>query len=146
MYTVFPIQKNLKYLKYMNNNNVEKMTFFWIFQGKVATSDSSSVFRPTCIGALGTPSRTGPLARKYLPGFPYTVDLCEGNKIITKKLFHHSQLGAPQKEKKTRGSRARAQCAHCLRRPCLTGEVDKSVICPCQIFSGFNIPKIIKIG
>jgi len=24
----------------------------------------------TCIGALGTPSRTGPLARKYLPGFP----------------------------------------------------------------------------
>ena len=28
----------------------------------------SAVF--TCIGALGTPSRTGPLARKYLPGFP----------------------------------------------------------------------------
>jgi len=29
-----------------------------------------------------------------------TVDLCEGNKIISfKKLFHHSQLGAPQKEK-----------------------------------------------
>jgi len=26
----------------------------------------------TCIGALGTPSRTGPLARKYLPGFPYS--------------------------------------------------------------------------
>ena len=31
---------------------------------------TSSVF--TCIGALGTPSRTGPLARKYLPGFPYS--------------------------------------------------------------------------
>jgi len=30
----------------------------------------SSVF--TGIGALGTPSRTGPLARKYLPGFPYS--------------------------------------------------------------------------
>ena len=30
---------------------------------------SSAVF--TCIRALGTPSRTGPLARKYLPGFPY---------------------------------------------------------------------------
>ena len=28
----------------------------------------------------------------------------------------------------------------------LTGEVDKSVRCSCQIFSGFNIPKIIKIG
>ena len=26
----------------------------------------------TCIGALGTPSRTGSLARKYLPGFPYS--------------------------------------------------------------------------
>ena len=26
----------------------------------------------------------------------------------------------------------------------LTGEVDKSVRCLCQIFSGFNIPKIIK--
>ena len=26
----------------------------------------------TCIGALGTPSRTGPLARKYLPGIPYS--------------------------------------------------------------------------
>ena len=35
----------------------------------------SSVF--TCIGALGTPNRTGSLARKYLPVFP-TVDLCEG--------------------------------------------------------------------
>jgi len=28
----------------------------------------------------------------------------------------------------------------------LTGEVDKSVRCSCQILSGFNIPKIIKIG
>ena len=31
----------------------------------------SDVF--TCIGALGTPlSRTGPFARKYLPGFPFS--------------------------------------------------------------------------
>jgi len=28
----------------------------------------------------------------------------------------------------------------------LTGEVDKSVRFTCQIFSGFNVPKIIKIG
>jgi len=43
-----------------------------------------------------------------------TVDLYEGNKIISlKNLFHHSQLGAPQKEK-TRGPWARA---HWLRRP-----------------------------
>ena len=34
------------------------------------SAPSSSVC--TCIGALGTPSRTGPLARKYLPGFPYS--------------------------------------------------------------------------
>ena len=27
-----------------------------------------------------------------------------------------------------------------------TGEMDKSVTCSRQIFSGFNIPKIIKIG
>jgi len=33
----------------------------------------SSVF--ICTGALGTPSRTGPLARKYLPGFPYSSSL-----------------------------------------------------------------------
>ena len=33
----------------------------------------SAVF--TCIGALGTPSRTGPLVRKYLPGFPYSWSL-----------------------------------------------------------------------
>jgi len=27
-----------------------------------------------------------------------------------------------------------------------TGEVDKSVSCSCQLFSGFNVPKLIKIG
>jgi len=128
----------------------------------------SAVF--TCIGALGTPSRTGPLARKYLLSFPYSLSLrrlrqkisniyctvicnypsaaqeqpftvglffitktvkltryallvfvrsCSSvnNKIISlKNLFHHSQLGAPQK--KSWGPWARAQCAHWLRRPC----------------------------
>ena len=34
---------------------------------------NSAVF--TCIGALGNPSRTGPLARKYLQGFPYSWSL-----------------------------------------------------------------------
>jgi len=28
----------------------------------------------------------------------------------------------------------------------LTGEVDKYIRCLCQIFSGFNTPKVIKIG
>jgi len=35
---------------------------------KIPRLVTSSVF--TCIGALGTPSQTGPLARKYLPRFP----------------------------------------------------------------------------
>ena len=38
-----------------------------------AVSLYSAVF--TCIGALGTPSRTGPLARKYLPGIPFSWTL-----------------------------------------------------------------------
>ena len=41
--------------------------------GVVLVPRGSTVF--TCIGALGTPSRTGPLARKYLPGFPYSWSL-----------------------------------------------------------------------
>jgi len=28
----------------------------------------------------------------------------------------------------------------------LSGEVDKSVRCSCQIFSGFNVPKVVKIS
>ena len=28
----------------------------------------------------------------------------------------------------------------------LAGEVDKCVRLPCQIFSGFNVPTIVKIG
>ena len=77
------------------------------------TNINSSVF--TCIGALGTPSRTGPLAYRV----SLTVGLCEGNKIISlKNLFHHSQLGA-LKKKKTGGPGhvPTAQCAHWLRRP-----------------------------
>ena len=39
------------------------------FTTGIGTGPASRVF--TCIGALGTPpSRTGPLAGKYLPGFP----------------------------------------------------------------------------
>jgi len=34
----------------------------------------------------------------------------------------------------------KVKCLH------LTGEVDKSVTCSCQILSRFNIPKIIKIN
>jgi len=61
----------------------------------------SSVF--TCIGALGTPAERGP-SLESIYRVSLTVDLCEGNEIISFfKLFHHSQLGAPRKEKKTGG-------------------------------------------
>jgi len=33
-----------------------------------------------------------------------------------------------------------------VKWPHLTGEMDKSVRCLSQIFSGFNKPKIVKIG
>ena len=41
-----------------------------LFPSAFSIAIHSSVF--TCIGALGTPSPTGPLPRKYLPGFPYS--------------------------------------------------------------------------
>jgi len=47
-----------------------------------------------------------------------TVDLCERNKIsFFFNLFHHSQLGAPQKEN-TRGP-GHVPGVHWLRRPCV---------------------------
>jgi len=51
---------------------------------------SSAIF--TCIGALGTPpAERGP-----------SLESINNKKIISfKKLFHHSQLAAPQKEKKS---------------------------------------------
>ena len=76
----------------------------------------SSVF--TCIGALGTPSRTGP-SLESIYRVSLTVDLCEVNKIISFKKFSSPQpVGGPSKRKKIRGPWARAQCADWLRRPC----------------------------
>ena len=47
------------------------------FESRFLIIHLSAVF--ACIGALGTPSRTGPLARKYLAyRVSLTVDLCEG--------------------------------------------------------------------
>ena len=70
---------------------------------------------PPIIAALaGTPAERGP-SLESIYWVSLTVDLCEGNKIISlKNLFHHS----PSKRKKIRGPWARAQCAHWLRRPC----------------------------
>jgi len=54
-------------------NSVNRLTVMIIYRWKspafaFLSALCSSVF--TCIGALGTANRTGPLARKYLPGFP----------------------------------------------------------------------------
>jgi len=88
---------------------------------------SSAVF--TCVGSLGTPSRTGPLARKYLLGFPCSWSLrryalpvfvrsCSSinNKIISLKTYFTTASWGPLKKKKIQGPWARAQCAHWLRR------------------------------
>ena len=77
----------------------------------------SSVF--TCIWALGTPAERGP-SLESIYRVSLTVDLCEGNEIISFFLncFTTASWG-PLEKKKNRGPWARAQCAHWLRRPCL---------------------------
>jgi len=68
------------------------------------------------LGPWAPPAECGP-SLESIYRVSLTVDVCEGNKIISfKKLFHHSQLGA-LKKKKIRGPWARTQCAHWLRRP-----------------------------
>ena len=55
------------------------------------------------LGPWAPPAERGPSLESIFR-VSVTVDLCECNKIISlKKLFHHSQLGAPQKEKKSGG-------------------------------------------
>ena len=78
----------------------------------VATARVPSVASLPTLGPWAPPAERGP---------SLTVDLCEGNKIISfKNLFHHSQSGALKKKTNPEalGTWARAQCAHWLRRPC----------------------------
>jgi len=56
---VWPFRRQRNTGKYRTATKIQEFTGF-----------TSSVF--TCNGAVGTPSRTGPLARKYLAGFPYS--------------------------------------------------------------------------
>ena len=52
---------------------------------------------------LAPPAKRG-ISLESIYRVSLTVDLCEGNKIISlKNLFHHSQLGPPQKQKKSGG-------------------------------------------
>ena len=55
-----------------------------------------------------------------------TVDLCEGNKIISlkKNYFTTASWGS---SKKIRGPWARAQCAHWLRRPCAGKPINREI-------------------
>ena len=69
-------------------------------------SSPSSVASLPALGpwALPPPSAERGLSLESIYRVSLTVDLCEGNKIISlKKLFNHSQLGASQKEKKSEG-------------------------------------------
>jgi len=69
--------------------------------------------------ALGpwAPTERGPSLESIYRVF-LTVDLCEGNKIISlKKIISPQPVRGPSKRKKIRGPWARAQCAHWLRRP-----------------------------
>jgi len=63
--------------------------------------DSSSVPSVPALGPWAPPSPTGPLVRKYLPGFPNTLDLCEGNKIklVLKSYFTTASWGSLEKKK-----------------------------------------------
>ena len=55
------------------------------------------------LGPWAPPAERGP-SLESIYQVSLTVDLCEGNKIISlKKFFHHSQLGSPQKEKQSGG-------------------------------------------
>ena len=60
-----------------------------------------SVASLPALGPWAPPAERG-LSLESIYRVSLTVDLCEGNKIISlKNLLHHSQLGAPQKEKKS---------------------------------------------
>jgi len=77
----------------------------------------SGVF--TCTEALSTPRRTRP-SLESIYRVSLKVDLCEGNKIISFNKFISPQpVGGPSKREKNPGPWARAQCIHCLRRPCI---------------------------
>jgi len=71
---------------------------------------------------LGHPTPRGP-SLESIYRVSLTVDVWEGNKIISfKKLFQHSQLGAPQKEKNNPG--ALGTCPVCpLVKTALSPEV-----------------------
>jgi len=76
-----------------------------------------SVASLPALGPWAPPSRTGP-SLKSIYRVSLTVDLCEGNKIISFFKFTTASWGS-LKKKEIWGLWARAQCAHLLRRPCV---------------------------
>jgi len=64
-------------------------------------SDGQPVASLPALGPWAPPGEQSP-SLESVYRVSLTVDLCKGNKIISfKKLVHHSQLGALQKEKKS---------------------------------------------
>jgi len=83
--------------------DIFKVTFTVQLIPRTFSGAPSSVFRLPALGRWAPPVERGP-SLESIYRVSLTVDLCEGNKIISfKNLFHHSQLGTPQKEKKIRG-------------------------------------------
>ena len=68
------------------------------------------------LGPLAPPAKRGP-SLESIYRVSLTVDLCEGNKIISFKTFISPQPVGGLSKRKNRGPWARAQCAHWLRRP-----------------------------
>ena len=68
------------------------------------------------LGPWAPPAERGP-SLESIYRVSLTVDLCEGNKIISfKKIISPQPVGGPSKNKKNQRLWARAQCAHWLRR------------------------------
>ena len=79
----------------------------------VATARVPPVASLPTLGPWAPPAERGP-SLESIYRVSLTVDLCEGNKIISfKNLFHHSQSGAPQKENKSGGPGHLGTCPVC---------------------------------
>ena len=103
-----------------------------------------SISSPTSVASLPAKAAMGPWAPpagdpslESIYRVSITVNLSEGNKIISfKKRFHHSQLGAPQKDKNNPGALARA-CPVCPLVKTALAYLAKRLYTPPLRISGF---------
>ena len=72
-------------------------------EGQLRLRHCNPVASLPALGLWAPPAKRG-ISLESVYRVSLTVDLCEGNKIISlTNLFHHSQLGPPQKQKKSGG-------------------------------------------